>query len=180
MMLIKQGAGLRWLNSIKNGYAVFLLLLFIGLDCHWHPLYGGTYYLKKADLVASLIQIPTSNVSVSSSTIASSYLAGVAPIYNLNNTKVGTYSATFLSMQNADGIHTTISNYLSTDKTVLVQSRLIVTWFTPTKPINLELDSIINSMVTRYTVETEGKTFDLIVSSNGGRIYFKFLKKKYY
>lgn len=179
-MLIKQAAGLKLPDFIKNGYAAFLLL-FIGLACQSHHVYGVnqtiTYYLYIADFAASFIQIPTSNVAVDSSTLASSYLAGRAPIYNVNNMKVGTCSASFLNMQNEDGIFTDISNYLSAD------NGLIVTWFTPTKLINLELDSIINSMVTECTVVATtkvgvspffGQTFDLIVSSNGGKIYFQF------
>jgi hypothetical protein len=111
--------------------------------------------------------------------IASSYLAGRAPIYNVNNMKVGTCSASFLNMQTADGIFTDISNYLSAD------NGLIVTWFTPTTLINLELDSIIHSMVTECTVVVTtkvgvspffGKTFDLIVSSDDGKIYFQFTR----
>lgn len=186
MMLIKQGAGLiRLLDFIKNGYAAFLLLLFIGAASHVHPLYGVnhtepktiTYYLYIADFAESFIQIPTSNVSGESLTIASSYLAGRAPIYNVNNMKVGTCSASFLSMQTEDGIFTDISNYLSAD------NGLIVTWFTPTTLINLELDSIIHSMVTECTVVVTtkvgfspffGQTFDLIVSSDDEKIYFQF------
>jgi len=62
---------------------------------------------------------------------------------------------------------------------------LIVTWFTPTTLINLELDTIINSMVTDCTVVATTKvgvnpffnqTFNLIVSSRGGRIYFQFTR----
>ena len=136
-----------------------------------------TYYLYIADFAESFIEIPTSNVSVDSPTIASSYLAGRAPIYDVNNIQVGTCSASFLSMQTADGIFTDISNYLSAD------NGLIVTWFTPTTLINLELDSIINSMVTECTVVATtkvgfspffGQTFDLIVSSDGEKIYFQF------
>lgn len=186
MMLIKQGAGLGLLNSIKNGFATFLLLLVIGFACHWNSLYGVTYYLYIADLAASFIEIPTSNVSGQSPTIASKYLAGESPIYSVNNKKVGTYMASFLSMQTASGIHTIISNYLSADKTALIKNRRIVNWFLPTKPINLELDSIINSMVTQYMIETTtmvglapslGKTFDLAISSDSEKIYFKFSKK---
>ena len=110
-MLTKQDFGLRLLNSIRNGYTVFLLLLFIGFGSHSHSLYGVTYHLLITDLAASFIQIPTSNVSVDSSTIASSYLAGGAPIYNVNNKKVGRYFATFLSMQTGSKIHTAISNH---------------------------------------------------------------------
>jgi hypothetical protein len=112
-----------------------------------------------------------------SSTIDSSYIAGRAPIYDVNNRKVGTCSASFLSMQTPDGIFTDISNYISAD------NGLIVTWFTPTTLINLELDSIINSMITECTVVSTtkvgfapyfGQTFNLIVSSDGGKIYFQF------
>ena len=131
------------------------------------------------DFAKSFIETPTSNVSVESLTIASSYLAGRAPIYNMNNKKVGTCSASFLSMKTKDGIFTDIANYLSAD------NGLIVTWFTPTTLINLELDSIIHGMVTecRVIASTKvgvnpfyGQTFNLIVSSDGGKIYFKFTR----
>lgn len=137
------------------------------------------YYLFVEDFAESFIEIPTSNVSVSSPTISSKYLAGRAAVYNELNEKVGTCSASFLCMQNADGIYTDISNYLSVD------SGLIVTWFTPTTLINLELDSIINSMVTECIVVAStkvgvnpfyGQTFSLIVSSDNQKIYFKFTR----
>lgn len=168
MMLIK-----------KNGYAAFLF--FICLACP-HGLYGETitYYLNIEDFAASFIQIPTSNVSVDSPTIASSYLAGRAPIYNAtNNVQVGTCSASFLNMQTVDGIFTDISNYL------VAENGLIVTWFTPTTLRNLELDSIIHSMVTECTVVVTtkvgfslvyGQTFSLIVSSDDEKIYFQFTR----
>ncbi len=186
-MLIKQGMGFRLSDSIKNGYAALLLLLVMSLACSARSLYGAkpsepeiiTYYLVIDDFAESFIEIPTSNVSPSSPTIASSYLAGRAPIYDVNNRKVGTCSASFLSMQTADGIFTDISNYLSAD------NGLIVTWFTPTTLINLALDSIINSMVTECTVVVTtkvgvaplfGQTFDLVVSSDGVNIYFQFTR----
>jgi len=163
----------------RKNYATFLLLLFIGLACHVRPLYGQTitYYLNIADFAQSFIEIPTSNVFVDSTTIDSSYLAGRAPIFDVNNIQVGTCSASFLSMQTADGIFTDISNYLAAD------NGLIVTWFTPTTLINLELDSIIHSMITECTVVVTtkvgfstvfGQTFDLIVSSDDQKIYFQF------
>jgi hypothetical protein len=184
-MLIIRGVGVGLLNSIKNGYVVLFFLLFTCFTTHSHPLYGVnhtepatiTYYLYIADFTDSFIQIPTSNVSGGGSTIASSYLAGRAPIYDVNNVKVGTCSASFLSMQTDDGIFTDISNYLSAD------NGLIVTWFTPTTLINLELDSIINSMVTECMVVVTtkvgfaplfGQTFNLIVSSDSEKIYFQF------
>lgn len=152
--------------------------------CLIHSLYATqpptqTYYLNVEDFALSFIEIPTSNVAVDSSTIASSYLAGRAPLYTTDNQKVGTCSASFLNMQNADGIYTDISNYITVD------NGLIVTWFTPTKLINLELDSIINGMVTECMVTAStlvgvnpyyGQTFSLIVSSVDGKIYFEFTR----
>ena len=178
---------LRLSEMIKNNCAVFFLALCMSVVGHARPWPDSahadpntiTYYLNVADFAVSFIEIPTSNVAVDSSTIASSYLAGRAPIYNEKNQKAGTCSASFLSMQTADGIFTDISNYLSAD------NGLIVTWFTPTTLINLELDSVIHSMVTEciVTVTTKigfspfyGKTYNLVVSSDDGKIYFKFTR----
>ena len=136
-----------------------------------------TYHLVISDFANSFIGIPTSNISGTSSTIASSYLAGTAPVYNANNVKVGTDSASFLSMQTAGGIFTDISNDLS------INNGLVVNWPTPTTPINLQLDSIIESMVTEHTVTVAtkvgsssffGKTYNLVVSSDSNKIYFQF------
>lgn len=172
------------LSSVKSGYvALVILSAFFG---HSQPLQASscnepeviTYYLYISDFANSFIQIPTSNVSSESTTIASSYLAGRAPIYNASTKKqAGTCSASFLSMQTDDGIFTDISNFIAAD------NGLIVTWFTPTTLINLELDSIIHSMVTECitTVTTKvgfsplfGQTFDLVVSSDDKKIYFQF------
>jgi len=207
-MLIKQGAGIKQLSSIKKSCLRLVLLLCIGFIYQSHTLYGTdivpnsifknleasrnknlttaqlntqtlTYYLNITDFAQSFIEIPTSNVSGDSSTISSEYLAGRAAIYNKNNVKVGTCSASFLCMQNADGIYTDISNFLSVD------SGLIVSWFTPTTLINLELDSIIHSMVTECMVVAStkvganpfyGQTFDLVVSSDDQKIYFQFTR----
>lgn len=137
------------------------------------------YYLYTEDFIKSFIEIPTSNVSADSSTISSRYLAGRAPIYNAQDRKVGTCSASFLCIQNEDGIFTDISNYLSVD------NGLIISWFTPTTLINLELDSIIHSMVTECIVVAStkigvnpfyGKKFNMIVSSDDKKIYFKLSK----
>lgn len=138
-----------------------------------------TYYLYISDFANSFIQIPTSNVAVDSSTISSTYLAGRAAVYNQDNLKVGTCSASFLCMQNQDGIYTDISNFISVD------SGLVVYWLTPTTLINLELDSIIHSMVTECMVTAStkigfnpfyGQTFNLVVSSDDAKIYFKFTR----
>lgn len=149
----------------------------ISKKCTKHP--KLVYYLYTADFIQSFIEIPTSNVLVDSSTISSRYLAGRAPVYNVNNNKVGTCSASFLCMQNADGIYTDISNYLSVD------NGLVISWFTPTTLINLELDSIVHSMVTECIVRAStkigfnpfyGEKFNMIVSSEGDKIYFKLYK----
>lgn len=138
-----------------------------------------TYYLYTSDFIQSFIEIPTSNVSGDSSTLASSYLAGRAPIYNSDNQKAGTCSASFLSMKNAEGIYTDISNYLTTN------DGLVVSWFTPTRPLNLEIDSILHSMVTECMVTAStkigvnpyyGQTFTLIVFSDNEKIYFQFTR----
>lgn len=138
-----------------------------------------SYYLYIEDFINSFIQIPTSNVSIDSSTVSSKYLAGRASIYNILNEKVGTCSASFLCMQNENGIYTDISNYLSVD------NGLIVSWFTPTTLINLELDSILHSMVTECIVIAStkigfnpfyGKKFNMIVSSDDQKIYFNLSK----
>jgi hypothetical protein len=124
-----------------------------------------------------MITIPTSNLFGDSTTLASSYYAGRAPLYDEQDIKVGTCSASFLNMETDDGVFTDISNYLVTD------AGLIVTWFTPTKLINLELDSIIFGMVTEciVTVTTKvgvsafyRKTYTLVVSSDGEKITFQF------
>ena len=137
------------------------------------------YYLYINDFIQSFIQIPTSNISGESSTIASDYLAGRAPLYDRFGAKVGTCSASFLCMQNTDGIYTDISNYLSVD------NGLVISWFTPTKLLNLELDSIVHSMVTECIVLANtkigfnpfyGKKFNLIVSSDDEKIYFVLSK----
>ena len=141
-----------------------------------------SYYLNVQDFIDSFIEIPTSNVSMSSSTIASSYLAGRAALYNSKtNEKVGTCSASFLNMQNADGIYTDISNYLSVD------NGIVISWLTPTKVANLALDSIVHSMVTECIVPAStkigfnpfyGKVFNMVVSSDDSRIYFKLKELK--
>lgn len=135
-----------------------------------------TYYLYISDFIKSFIEIPTSNVLSDSSTLDSSYLAGRAPLYNEQDIKAGICSASFLNMKNQDGIFTDISNYLSVD------NGLIVTWFTPTTLINLELDTLLHSMVTECIVVAStkvgvnpfyGKTFNMVVSSDDEKIYFK-------
>jgi len=135
-----------------------------------------SYYIYIDDFIQSFIEIPSSNVLDDSSTLSSRYLAGRAAVYNKKNIKAGTCSASFLCMQNEDGIYTDIANYLSVD------NGLVVSWFTPTTLINLELDNILNSMVTECIVVAStkvgvnpfyGETFNMVVSSDGEKIHFK-------
>src|SRR5258707_9414060 len=111
-------------------------------------------------------------------TIGSKYFAGIANIYILgdNQNSVGRCSASFLCYKNNHRFYTDISNYISVD------NGLIVSWFTPTTLINLELDSIINGMVTECIVVAAtkigpnpfyGETFNLVVSSDGQQIQFE-------
>ena len=138
-----------------------------------------SYYIYVEDFIKSFIEIPTSNVLVDSSTLSSRYLAGRAPVYNSRDEKVGTCSASFLCIQNEENIYTDISNYLSID------NGLIVSWLTPSTLINLELDSIIHSMVTECIVKAStkigfnpfyGEEFNMVVSSDDEKIYFKLTK----
>lgn len=188
-MLMKQSAGLQLPDFMKRCCAV--LLLCIGFAGHVNFLDASslliqpqkiTYYLVIDDFAESFIEIPTSILTDPTSTDSSSYLAGKAPIYDANGISVGTCSASFLSIKSIGVgalIYTDISNYITSD------DGLIVTWFTPTTLVNLELDSVINGMVTEcmVTVTTKvgvaplyGQTFSLVVSSSGGRIYFQFTR----
>lgn len=134
-----------------------------------------SYFLYIQDFIKSFIEIPTSNVLIDSSTISSSYLAGRAPLYDRYGLKVGVCSASFLCMQNSTAIYTDIANFLSVD------NGLVISWFTPTTLINLELDSIVHSMVTECIVLANtkvgfnpfyGDKFNMIVSSDDQKIYF--------
>src|SRR5438874_11084396 len=141
-----------------------------------------TYFLKVTDFINSLIEIPAKpirNPHIHNSTTDSKYLAGIANIYipGDDQNSVGRCSASFLCFKNNDRFYTDISNYISVD------NGLIVSWLTPTTLINLELDSIINGMVTECIVVAStkigpnpfyGETFNLVVSSDGQQIQFEF------
>lgn len=138
-----------------------------------------TYYLYVDAFIQSFISIPTSNVSMESSTVCSKYLAGRAPVYNQNDQEVGICSASFLCMKNSQDIFTDISNYL------FIENGLIVYWLTPTTLADLELDSIVHSMVTECIVKAStkigfnpyyGESFNMVVSSDDDKIYFKLTK----
>lgn len=137
-----------------------------------------TYHLSVDAFAKSFITIPTSNLETDSTTTGSSYLAGRAPLYDENGNEVGICSASFLNMQTSGIIFTDISNYIS-----VAGNGLIVTWFTPTTLANLEIDTIINGMVTEAIVQQTtkvgidpfyGQKFNLLVSSENGNIVFEF------
>jgi hypothetical protein len=144
-----------------------------------------TYFLKVREFIESLIEIPATPIppppnfpNLRNSTTDSKYFAGIANIYVPGvRARVGRCSASFLCYKNNHRFYTDISNYISVD------NGLIVSWFTPTTLINLELDSIINSMVTECIVVAAtkigpnpfyGETFNLVVSSDGQQIQFEF------
>ena len=99
-----------------------------------------------------------------------------------NNRKCGTCSASFLNIK-TDNIFTDISNYVTLD------NGIVISWLTPSTPINLEIDTVIRSMVTKCIVTAStkigfnkyyGDTFNLKVSSDNEKIYFKLtlIKKR--
>jgi len=134
-----------------------------------------TYFLKVREFIESLIEIPATPIPPHfpnpprNHTTDSKYLAGIANIYMPGDFhSVGRCSASFLCFKNNHRFYTDISNYIS------VNNGLIVSWLTPTTLINLELDSIINGMVTECIVVAAtkigvnpfyGETFNLTVSS---------------
>src|SRR4029077_11170407 len=143
-----------------------------------------TYFLNVTDFINSLIEIPAKPIKkphIHNTTTDSKYLAGVTNIYipGDDQNSVGHCSASFLCFKNDQRFFTDISNYISVD------NGLIVSWFTPTTLIDLELDSVINSMVTECIVVAAtqilpnpnpfyGETFNLVVSSDGLHIQFQF------
>jgi Coenzyme PQQ synthesis protein D (PqqD) len=155
-----------------------------------------TYFLKVREFIGSLIEIPATPIpppsrptptpfprphspDLHNTTTDSKYFAGIANIYVPGDDQhsVGRCSASFLCFKNDQRFYTDISNYISVD------NGLIVSWLTPTTLINLELDSIINGMVTECIVVAAtkigpnpfyGETFNLVVSSDGQQIQFEF------
>ena len=143
-----------------------------------------TYFLKVREFIESLIEIPATPIPPHfpnpprNRTTDAKYFAGIANIYVPGvRAPFGRCSASFLCYKNNHRFYTDISNYISVD------NGLIVSWFTPTTLINLELDSIINSMVTECIVVAAtkigpnpfyGETFNLAVSSDGQQIQFEF------
>jgi len=144
-----------------------------------------TYFLNVTDFINSIIEIPSRpirNPHIHNTTLDSKYFAGIANIYIPGDGQhsVGRCSASFLCYKTAQGFYTDIANYLSVD------NGLIVSWLTPTTLINLELDSIINGMVTECIVVAAtkigpnpfyGETFNLCVSSDSQQIQFVFTRR---
>jgi len=143
-----------------------------------------TYFLKVREFIEGLIEIPATPIPPHfpnpprNRTTDAKYLAGIANIYVPGvRAPFGRCSASFLCYKNNHRFYTDISNYLSVD------NGLIVSWFTPTTLIDLELDNIINGMVTECIVVAAtkigpnpfyGETFNLCVSSDTEQIQFVF------
>jgi hypothetical protein len=117
-------------------------------------------------------------ITQSSDIKSSLYMVGNAPVFNSSNKKSGICSASFLCQKNNE-IFVDIANYLTLD------NGLIISWLTPSRPLNLESDSIINSMVTECIVESTtkiglnpfyGMKFNMVVSSKEGKITFTLTK----
>ena len=143
-----------------------------------------TYFLKVREFIEGLIEIPATPIPPHfpnpprNRTTDAKYLAGIANIYVPGvRAPFGRCSESFLCYKNNHRFYTDISNYISVD------NGLIVSWFTPTTLINLELDNIINGMVTECIVVAAtkigpnpfyGETFNLCVSSDTQQIQFVF------
>jgi len=142
------------------------------------------YFLKVREFIEGLIEIPATPIPPHfpnpprNRTTDAKYLAGIANIYVPGvRAPFGRCSASFLCYKNNHRFYTDISNYISVD------NGLIVSWFTPTTLINLEVDNIINGMVTECIVVAAtkigpnpfyGETFNLCVSSDSQQIQFVF------
>lgn len=133
-----------------------------------------SYYLKTSDFLKNVVTIPTNNM-LKHSKNTSLYFSGRSKLYNNNNNKhVGDCAATFLCI-NTNNVYVQIQNYISTI------DGLIISWFTPSTVKNLIIDDVIFGMVTECIVEVTtkigvspyyGLKFNMIVSSNNGKIYF--------
>jgi hypothetical protein len=152
------------------------------------PPVNPTYYLLVEDFVNSMVAVQTgvpaelAGNSANLTTVDSSYIYGRAPLYRGNSTNgvpVGTCAASFMNSQDTNNrVYSAISNFISTD------DGMIVSWFTPTFLSNLELDSLVNGMVTKCRVACNtligktspyyGKRYTLEVSSSDGKIWFRF------
>lgn len=143
---------------------------------HCHLKKRQSYYLNIDEFISNFITIPTTNY-VEDSPNTSSYIAGRATLYKTkNDDKFGICSASFLCI-NTDNVFVDIANYITLD------NGLIISWLTPSTCANLEIDSIINSMVTECIVTAStkigfnpyyGKKFNLKVKSKNGKICFDF------
>uniref|UniRef100_A0A6C0B9C8 Uncharacterized protein n=1 Tax=viral metagenome TaxID=1070528 RepID=A0A6C0B9C8_9ZZZZ len=137
-----------------------------------------TYYLNVDDFIKSMVEVPTTLPPTTTITQSSLYVYGRAPLYKSgDSTSLGICSASFMCSKNNKDIYTDITNYIS------LENGLVVSWLTPSRPANLEFDSIVNSMVTECIVTANtkiginpfyGKVFNLVVSSFKNQIIFTF------
>ena len=135
-----------------------------------------TCYLNIKDFVNNLSSI---SITQTSDIKSSLYMVGNATVFNSStNKKSGICSASFLCQKNNE-IFVDIANYLTLD------NGLVISWLTPARPLNLESNSIINSMVTECIVESTtkiginpfyGMKFNMVVSSKEGKITFTLTK----
>lgn len=159
-----------------------------------------TYFLKVAEFIQSLVQIPAAPVNFSkfglhpppaNTTIATQYLAGIANMYSLDDpnaiqpTPVGRCSASFLCYQvpSPDPTHPQPRTYTDIANFISLDNGLIVSWFTPTFLADLALDSLFHREVTECIVVAStkigvnpyyGETFNLKVASVGDQVRFTF------
>jgi len=147
-----------------------------------HPKPSLYYYIQANEFINNTITIPTSN-SVSGSTNSSLYFAGRTTVYNINNRPCGTCGASFLNIQSSTDVNETLPSniYTQINNNLSIDNGLILSWLTPTNPINLEIDSVLNSMITECIVTSTikigvnpyyGQTFNMIVANNSGKISF--------
>lgn len=136
-----------------------------------------SFYLTVDDFVKSLVEVSTT-LMPDTTTTDSLYIYGRSTVYKVSNDESsGICSAAFMCSKNDTNIYTDITNYLSFD------NGFIVSWLTPSTLLNLELDTIVNGMVTECIVTSTtkigenpfyGLIFNLTVSSDNGKIYFNF------
>jgi hypothetical protein len=137
-----------------------------------------TYYLLTEDFIKNIIKVESAPLNPNNEITDSLYIYGNTKLYNEDDISVGICSASFMCSKNAKFSYTDITNYISLD------NGLIVSWLTPSFVVNLEVDNIINGLVTECIVKCTtkigdssffyGKTANLKVSTSRGKIVFTF------